>query len=109
MENKNQAPVKEEEVAAAIAFALENGGVVNVPDEVVATIALAMHLEDERDRLPAPLVAAITLVLSPFVSGMQNREKAVLTINRVERPYSPWSSKIYGLRQLPNYMPRKFM
>ncbi|MFH0894183.1 MAG: hypothetical protein V2A54_07095 [Bacteroidota bacterium] len=97
------------ELAAAIALAMESGATVQVPDEMIAAIALSMHLSEGRDVLPAPIIAAITLVLSPFISGYQSNEKAILTINRVERTYSPWSSKIYGLRQLPNYIPRKFM
>ncbi|MDD4418111.1 MAG: lamin tail domain-containing protein, partial [Bacteroides graminisolvens] len=28
-------------------------------------------------------------------------EDTILTINRVKRNYSPWSSKIYTLRQTP--------
>ena len=99
----------QEELAAAIALAMESGATVQVPDELVASIALAMDLSEGAERLPAPIIAAIALVLNPFLSGIQDQEKAVLTIKRVERPYSPWSSKIYGLRQLPNYQPRKFM
>jgi hypothetical protein len=28
-------------------------------------------------------------------------EDTVLTIKKVQKPYSPWSSKLYGLRQYP--------
>ena len=30
-----------------------------------------------------------------------DRENTILTINKVRRAYSPWSSKIYNLRELP--------
>lgn len=61
-------------------------GVVANPDdvsgEVYAAIATALHLhlvqEDAHDV-----------------------ENTILTMNKVARTYSPWSSKIYGLREIP--------
>ncbi len=47
-------------------------------------------------------IAAIALALSQFQSELHDQQATVLTINRVARAYSPWSSKIYGLRQTPN-------
>lgn len=49
-------------------------------DEINASIALAIHL---------------------YFSEKHDKESAVLTINRVAKLYSPWSSKIYGLRKSP--------
>ncbi|KAF0148194.1 MAG: hypothetical protein FD143_2935 [Ignavibacteria bacterium] len=45
--------------------------------------------------------AAIALALHLYKSDLHDHENAILTINRVARTYSPWSSKIYGLRQSP--------
>lgn len=45
--------------------------------------------------------AAIAVALHLYKSDMHDYENAVLTINRVARTYSPWSSKIYGIRQFP--------
>jgi hypothetical protein len=45
--------------------------------------------------------AAIAVALHFYKSDLHDHENAVLTINRVARTYSPWSSKIYGLRQFP--------
>ena len=47
-------------------------------------------------------IAAIAMALHLYRSELHDKESAVLTINRVARAYSPWSSKIYGLRQIPN-------
>ncbi|MBE5034322.1 OadG family transporter subunit [Gallalistipes aquisgranensis] len=47
-------------------------------------------------------IAAIAMALHMYRSEMHDKESTVLTINRVARAYSPWSSKIYGLRQIPN-------
>ncbi|MCU7495740.1 MAG: hypothetical protein HF314_06430 [Ignavibacteria bacterium] len=45
--------------------------------------------------------AAIGLALHLYLQDIHDYEKMVLTMQKVMRPYSPWSSKIYGLRQYP--------
>jgi len=50
------------------------------PDEVSVAIAMALHLHQNE---------------------LHDAENNVLTINRVAKLYSPWSSKIYGLRRCP--------
>lgn len=45
--------------------------------------------------------AAIAIALHLYMNEMHDHESTVLTINRVTKTYSPWSSKIYGLRQYP--------
>lgn len=45
--------------------------------------------------------AAISMAIYLYYNEMHDKEDAVLTINKVSRTYSPWSSKIYGLRQHP--------
>ncbi len=45
--------------------------------------------------------AAIAMTLHLYTSELHDAENTVLTINKVSRTYSPWSSKIYGLRKLP--------
>jgi hypothetical protein len=46
--------------------------------------------------------AVIALTLFLYQTELHDAENTVLTINKVSRSYSPWSSKIYGLRKLPN-------
>ena len=45
--------------------------------------------------------AAIAMALTLYLSELHDDEKAILTIKKVARIYSPWSSKIYGLNQQP--------
>jgi hypothetical protein len=45
--------------------------------------------------------AAIAMTLFLYSSELHDAENTVLTINKVSRTYSPWSSKIYGLRRSP--------
>jgi hypothetical protein len=45
--------------------------------------------------------AAIAAAIHLYRSEMHDYENTVLTISKVSRTYSPWSSKIYGLRNTP--------
>lgn len=46
-------------------------------------------------------IAAIAMALHGHLDA-HDRESSVLTINKVRKAYSPWSSHIYTLRQMPN-------
>ncbi|MCE1200963.1 MAG: OadG family protein [Bacteroidia bacterium] len=57
--------------------------------------------EETKDlRIPGDVIAAIGLALY-MSTRLHDDESNVLTIKKVSRTYSPWSSKIYGLRNLP--------
>ncbi len=51
---------------------------------------------------PGDVYAAIAMALHLYQSQMHDDENTVITMEKVARTYSPWSSKIYGLRQIPN-------
>lgn len=53
------------------------------------------HLSGLTGEVNAAIAAAIHL----YRSEMHDYEDTILTIKKVSRTYSPWSSKIYGLRQ----------
>ncbi len=55
-----------------------------------------VKLEDEK-------VAAITTALKIFQSNLHDKESEVITIHKIKSVYSPWSSKIHGLTQLPDH------
>ncbi|MBE2188253.1 MAG: OadG family protein [Desulfobulbaceae bacterium] len=46
--------------------------------------------------------AAIAMALSLYFGEIHDDEAVVLTIKRAPRPYSPWSSKIFSLRDIYN-------
>lgn len=46
-------------------------------------------------------VAAIMTALKLYKRALHDKESEVLTIQSIKRAYSPWSSKIHGLTQLP--------
>jgi len=47
------------------------------------------------------IAAAIITALKIYKSNLHDQESEMLTIHRITRAYSPWSSKIHGLTQLP--------
>jgi glutaconyl-CoA/methylmalonyl-CoA decarboxylase subunit delta len=61
-------------------------------------------LIEEHDKeigMDADVNAAIAVALSLYFQEVHDKESEVLTIAKTARTYSPWSSKIYGLRQYP--------
>ncbi len=51
--------------------------------------------------LSGEINAAIAMALSMYVAQWHDFENTTLTIKKISRNYSPWSSKIYGLRNNP--------
>ncbi len=45
-------------------------------------------------------IAVISMALHLYFNTMHDEESNIITIKRIERRYSPWSSKIYGLNNL---------
>ena len=56
--------------------------------------------EHAREQDLGEVIAAIAMALRDHLEA-HDRENTVLTINKVRRSYSPWSSKIYSMRELP--------
>ena len=46
--------------------------------------------------------AAICTALYLYFTELHDEEKYVMTVKKVSRNYSPWSSKIYGVMDIPN-------
>ena len=51
---------------------------------------------------PGEVIAAISMALHEAPGADHDVEETILTISRVKRSYSPWSSKIYTLRETPH-------
>jgi Na+-transporting methylmalonyl-CoA/oxaloacetate decarboxylase gamma subunit len=64
----------------------------DVEGKVVATTEVEMSGE---------VNAAIAMTLHLYADELHDEENTVLTIKKVSRNYSPWSSKIYTLRKYP--------
>ena len=54
-----------------------------------------------QEGLSGEVNAAIVMVLYLYGDQIHDQEDPVITMTKVSRTYSPWSSKIYGLRKSP--------
>ena len=62
-----------------------------------------IEIQEEDEEIPGETLAAISLTLHLYHQQMMGLEDAVMTIKKASKAYSPWSSKIYGLRRIPKY------
>ena len=53
------------------------------------------------------IIAAIAIALKKYEEDLHDIDSTVLTINRVAKAYSPWSSKIYSMVQAPERKSRR--
>ena len=66
-----------------------------------AATGVAVADDDHEAITDQEIAAAIITALKLYKSNLHDRESEMLTIHRITRAYSPWSSKIHGLTQLP--------
>lgn len=72
------------------------------PAAAVPAEAAPIKVKAKDGTIAGEELAAIAIALYQYSEDLHDIENTVLTINRGAKHYSPWSSKIYGLRQLPN-------
>ena len=67
-----------------------------------AAAGVAVAEDDHHEAITdQEIAAAIITALKLYKSNLHDQESEMLTIHRITRAYSPWSSKIHGLTQLP--------
>lgn len=71
-------------------------------EQAAKDAALSVDTKPIEGDLDGETIAAIATAIRLYEDDLHDIESTVLTINRVARAYSPWNSKIYSLRQLPN-------
>ncbi len=54
--------------------------------------------KNQKIEITGEVNAAISMALYLYLNEMHDEESNILTIKRVSKVYSPWSSKIYGVR-----------
>lgn len=57
-------------------------------------------VENKSKQIPAQVSAAISAAIYLYLDDIHDKETRIMTIRKVSRTYSPWSSKIYGLNIL---------
>lgn len=75
-----------------------------IAKDVIIGDTLASGISDQEES-ENEIAAVIAIAIHLYAENLKNYENTVITIQRVIKPYSPWSSKIYGLRQTPNFIP----
>lgn len=60
------------------------------------------NMSAEIDDISGETLTAISLALHLYHQQLQGLEDAVITFKNAAKTYSPWSSKIYGLRKNPH-------
>ena len=60
------------------------------------------HKDDDGIHISGDLTAAIAAALYLHYNELHDPESNIITIERVRKRYTPWSSKIYGLRKWPH-------
>lgn len=65
------------------------------------TLQVKIGKEVKEGEMSGEVNAAIAMALYMYQNELHDYENTVLTINKVSRNYSPWSSKIYTLRKSP--------
>lgn len=69
---------------------------------VIHTLNGMIIKKKEKEVVTNDELAAIAIALYKYVEDLHVSENSALTINMTSKFYSPWSSKIYTLRQNPN-------
>jgi hypothetical protein len=58
-------------------------------------------LTEKMEVISEEITTAIATAIFLYKQEVHDYENTILTIKRIDRTYSPWSSKIYGLRKNP--------
>lgn len=74
---------------------------VENPKEVQPVVGTAHKEEhDNRITLTGEATGAIAMALHLYYNGIHDEEPTHVTIKKIERKYSPWNSKLYGMNNL---------
>ena len=65
--------------------------------------ALGKEPIESEEIISGETAAAISLALSLHFQEAHDIENTIITIKKMQSTYSPWNSKLHGLRQYPRY------
>ncbi len=61
----------------------------------------------KKAQISGETIAAIALAMNEILYEIHDEEKTVITIQRISRPYSPWSSKLHSMTRPPYYTSKR--
>lgn len=73
---------------------------VEKPHDVHEAVGTPRKETSESITLTGNATAAIAMALHLYYNGIHDEEPTHVTIKKVERKYSPWNSKLYGMNNL---------
>ena len=73
---------------------------VDNPQEVHEAVGAPRTETSKHITLTGNATAAIAMALHLYYNGIHDEEPTHVTIRKVERKYSPWNSKLYGMNNL---------
>jgi hypothetical protein len=74
---------------------------LDIRNRIIKRRGIENAAEISSEAVSGEVNAAIVMTLYLYQNELHDIENTVLTIKKVSRTYSPWSSKIYGLRRNP--------
>ncbi len=88
-------------LAVLVFFFKGLGHVLNREAKKISSSEKSDKNVQETQGLSGEVSAAIVMALFLYSNEMHDMEDPIITMTKVSRTYSPWSSKIYGLRKSP--------
>lgn len=88
-------------VGLFIYFLYRTNKIINEKNQVNIPKEPARHNPDIQAEIHEETAAAIALAIHMYQSDLHDQESFTITLKKVSKIYSPWSSKIYTLRQNP--------
>lgn len=73
---------------------------VHPESDIHETVVHKQKENDDKITLTANATAAIAMALHLYYNGIHDEEPTKVTIKQVERKYSPWNAKLYGMNNL---------
>lgn len=73
---------------------------ISAAKKAVKSRGMAIKGMRGNEPLTGEVIAAISLAIQRSREEYHDLEEATITFQRIAKPYSPWSSKIHGIRRL---------
>lgn len=82
-------------------FLYRTNKIIDSKKEATKQKEIVTHAKVHHDDVTEETAAAIGLAIHMYKNEMHDQESFTITLKKVSKIYSPWSSKIYTLRQNP--------
>jgi len=88
-------------VGLFVYFLIRTNKIVSARNQSSTQIEGVKHNPNFKAEIQEETAAAIALAIHMYKSDLHDQESFTITLKKVSKIYSPWSSKIYTLRQNP--------